>query len=328
MPNPPELKIMSMSDTPSTDNEIQPTISWKIVIPVQILVIVVISVTVIFTYMGAFPFDTNLGVYRILPGNILFDFLWLYVFSIIVGIIVYFATPKISVFFWKFHSLITGKNYNYYIQEIDIQPTSSNQARRMILPAFVALGISYSISNIRSITNAIFVTESFGLLAPEAQTIVISMALLFILLLLASFITLLFAPMWLMQDKGLVCELKTKPRMTADIEGVGNWYLKMMKGFAGITTVVAYIFTILQTVEWYQFVLTSPPEGGFILLIFFIPVLAVIVSPLLALGPISVVYVLYEKSLGKNLKTLREYTEKKGLSTIGIDLKVGLENKK
>ena len=316
-----ELQILSMSDTPSMDNEIQPTISWKIVIPVQILVIITISVAVIFTYMGAFPFDTNLGIYRILPGNILFDFLWLYIFSIIVGIIVNFATPKISVLFWKLHRLITGKQYNYYIQGIDIQATSSSQARRMILPAFVALGISYSISNIRSIANAIFVTESFGILAPEAQTIVISMALLFILLLLSSFIVLVFAPMWLMQDKGLVCELKAKPRMTADIEGVGNWYLTMLKGFAGISTVVAYIFTILQTIEWYQFVLLSPPEGGFTLLIFLIPVVSVIVSPLLALGPISVVYVLYEKSLTKNLTALGTRIERDGLSTITIDLK-------
>ncbi|MFX1606628.1 MAG: hypothetical protein ACFFDD_12065 [Promethearchaeota archaeon] len=301
-----------------------PQISWKFVIPIQILVIITISVTVIFTYMGAFPFDTNLGVYRILPGGILVDFIWLYFFSIVIGLIVYFASPMFSVLFWRLHRVLTSNNYNYYVQELGNETMSTSQPRRMILPAFVALGISYSISNIRFLANTIFVSESFGTLASEAQTIVISMALLFILLLLSGFITFLFAPMWLMQDKGLVCELKTKPRMTADIEGVGNWYLKMMKGFAGISTVVAYIFTIFQTVEWYQFVLTSPPEGGFTLLIFLIPVVAVIVSPLLALGPISVVYVLYEKSLVKNMQSLSTHIQKDNLSTIEIDLKKSL----
>ncbi|MFX1560935.1 MAG: hypothetical protein ACFFBL_10145 [Promethearchaeota archaeon] len=301
-----------------------PQISWKFVIPIQILVIITISVTVIFTYMGAFPFDTNLGVYRILPGGILVDFIWLYFFSIVIGLIVYFASPMFSVLFWRLHRVLTSNNYNYYVQELGNETMSTSQPRRMILPAFVALGISYSISNIRFLANTIFVSESFGTLASEAQTIVISMALLFILLLLSGFITFLFAPMWLMQDKGLVCELKTKPRMTADIEGVGNWYLKMMKGFAGISTVVAYIFTIFQTVEWYQFVLASPPEGGFTLLIFLIPVVAVIVSPLLALGPISVVYVLYEKSLVKNMQSLSTHIQKDNLSTIEIDLKKSL----
>ena len=277
--------------------------------------------TVIFSFMGAFPFDTNLGIYRILPGGVVFDFVWLYVFSIAIGVIVYIASPMLSLFLWKLHRLLTSKNYNYYVQDFDVESLFSSQPKRMILPAFVALGISYSISNIRYLANMIFVTESFGSLAPEAQTIVISMALLFILLLLSSFITLLFAPMWLMQDKGLVCELKAKPRMTADIEGVGNWYLKMMKGFAGISTVVAYIFTIFQTIEWYQFVLISPPEGGFTLLIFLIPVVAVIVSPLLALGPISIVYVLYEKSLVNNLASLSIRIQRDNLATVEIDLK-------
>jgi len=306
---------------PLKDNEDQSKISWKIVIAIQILVIITITVTVVFTFMGAFPFDTNLGIYRILPGNILFDFVWLYVFSLIIGTMVYFVTPSISVFLWKFHRILTNKNYNYYVQEFNAKQMSESQAKRMILPAFVTLGISYSISNIRSIANAIFVSESFSPLAPEAQTIVISMALLFILLLLSCFIVLLFAPMWLMQDKGLVCELKTKPRMTADIEGVGNWYLKMMKGFAGISTIVAYIFTILQTIEWYQFVLIFPPEGGFTLLIFLIPVAAVIVSPLLALGPISIAFVMYERSIRKNIQSLETRIRQKDLSVVEIDLR-------
>ncbi len=290
-------------------------------IPIQILVFITIFVTVVFTFMGAFPFDTNLGIYRILPGNILFDFIWLYVLSLLIGILVYVASPSLSMFLWKLHRYLTNNNYNYYIQDFDKREISVPQPKRMILPAFAALGISYSISNIRSFANAIFVSESFGEIASEAETIVTSLAILFILLLLSCFIVLLFTPMWLMQDKGLVCEFKTRPRTTADIEGVGNWYLKMLKGFAGISTVVAYVFTIFQTVEWYQFMLTSPPPGGFTMLIFLIPVAAVIVSPILALGPISVVYVVYEKSLMRNLTSLEYKIKNKELSAVEIDLK-------
>lgn len=311
---------MSMNDSLVEGTDIEPTISWRLFSLIQLLVIAIISVTVVFTYMGAFPFGSD-GIYRILPGDILLDFIWLYTFAVIVGTVVYFASPRMSIFFWKLHKLITGKNYNYYIQKIDDRTSPSNPLRRMFLPALVALGISYSISNVPRAVNMIIVTESFGTLAPEAQTIVVSIALLFILLLSASFIALLFTPMWLMQDKGLVCERKATSRTTADIDGVGNWYLKMMKGFAGISTVVAYAFTIIQTIEWYQFVLLSPPEGGFSLVIFLIPVIAVVVSPLLALGPISLVYVLYEKSLKRNLTIMGARIDQDGLSTVVVDLR-------
>ena len=294
-------------------------VSWKYVIPIQVLVIATITVTIIFTTIGAFPFDPSLGVYRFLPGNIVFDFIWLYVLSLVIAIIVYFGSTSISVILWKLHQILTRKKYNYYMQELDTL-SSSSQPRRMILPAFVALGISYSISNIQDLSNAIFVSESFSGLDSAAQTIVTSLALLFILLLLSSFITVLFAPMWLMQDKGMVCELQLHTRTTADIEGVGNWYLKLMKGFAGVSTVIAYIFTIFQTIDWYQFVLSSPPEGGFSLLIFLIPVGVVIASPLLALGPISLVYLSYELSLSRNLTSLSNQITKHSLITVRINL--------
>lgn len=285
----------------------------KFIVSIQIFVAITIAITVAFSYMGAFPFG-NEGIYRVLPGDILLDFIWLYVIAFVAGAIVYFSTPSLSMFFWKLHKLITRGNYDYQIQEIDMTTTSSFTLRRLMVPAFVALGISFSISNIQSSVDILIVTESFGSLAPGAQSIVISTSLLFILLLLASFIAFLFSPMWLMQDVGLVCERKLSSRMTVDIDGVGNWYLKLLKGFGGISTIVAYVFTIIQTIEWYQFVLTSPPEGGFSLLIFLIPLVAVVFSPLLALGPMSFVYLLYELSLKKNLGRLNSNIEPK-LST-------------
>ncbi|MFX1481734.1 MAG: hypothetical protein ACFFCP_00945 [Promethearchaeota archaeon] len=311
---------MTTKDSLNKTKRLETQIPWKMFLSIQAFVIIIIAMTVLFTHLGAFPFGGQ-GIYRFLPGDILIDFIWLYIFSLIVGVIVYFATPALSVFFWKLHRVITGRNYDYYVQEIDIQSTSSIAFRRMILPAFVALGISYSISNIPRVVNAIIITDGFDTLASEAETIVTSISLLFILLLLSCFIVLLFAPMWLMQDRGLVSERKITSRTTSDIEGVGNWYLKLLKGFAGISTMVAYLFTIIQTVEWYQFVMESPPEGGLAVLIFIIPMIAVIVSPLLALGPISFVYVIYEKALRKNLSTIGSRINREGLSKFEIGLR-------
>ncbi len=283
--------------------------SWKAIILIQIIVFTTIIVVVSFTYLGAFPFDQELGIYRLLPGDILIDFIWLYIFSGIIGLILYFISPSISGFLLKLHRTFVGRNSRYYLQEIEPIDSTGSQIRRMLVPAFTALGLSYSISNIASVANLIVVTESFAGLAVEAQTILVSLSLLFILLLLSCFVLIFFVPIWIMQDIGLVRESEKKSNAISETEGVGNWYLKILKGFAGISTVVAYFFTILQTIEWYNFVLQSPPEGGFSILIFLTPVLAVIVAPLLALGPISFVYVLYQKSRTRNLSRFRVHAE-------------------
>jgi len=296
---------MVASDNPTEKVQTKASISWKFVIAIELLVISTIAITVFFTYIGVFPFDDVLGIYRILPGNTLIDFIWLYVLSGIIGLVLYFITPNISDLLLRMHRSIRGRNARYYLQTIDHQVSGIDQLRRTLIPAFAALGISYSISNIQTIANTIFVSEGFVAIADEAQSIISSLSLLFILLLVACFIMLVFTPIWLLQDSGVVCELEKKPGTISEIEGVGNWYLKMMKGFAGISTIVAYIFTVIQTIGWYQFVLQSPPEGGFSLLIFLVPVAAVVAAPLLALGPISLIFVVYEISLTKSLHKLR-----------------------
>jgi hypothetical protein len=303
-----ETASMAASDNPTEKIVTKASISWKFVIAIELLVITTIVITVFFTYLGMFPFDVELGIYRILPGDTLIDFIWLYVLSGIIGSVLYFVTPNMSRFLLRVHKSIRGKNARYYLQTVEHQVNSIGQLRRTLIPAFAALGISYSISNIQNIANAIFVSDGFISLDPQAQSIITSLSLLFILLLIACFIMVIFTPIWLLHDAGLVCELEKKPGSISEIEGVGNWFLKMMKGFAGVSTIVAYLFTVLQTIAWYQFVLQSPPEGGVSILVFLVPVAAVAAAPILALGPILLIFVLYEISLTKNLSKLQGLT--------------------
>ena len=282
--------------------------SLKPVILIQFFVIIIITITVVFTYLGAFPFDRDLGIYRILPGDILIDFIWLYVFSIILGLVLYFMAPMLSHLMLRIHRVFIGRKSRYYSQDITLKVTMGTQIRRLLLPAFTALGISYSVVNMDSIANVIMVTESFtgSDISVQAQSIVVGLSLLFILLLIVSFLMILFVPIWTLQDAGIVCESQQKPGVISEIEGVGNWYLKLVKGFAGISTLVAYIFTILQTIDWYQYLLQYPPEEGFSLLVFLVPVAAVLTAPILALSPISVVYVFYLKSIAREISIIKE----------------------
>ena len=96
---------MDSSDVQEQNNEKKTGTSWKAVILIQIIVITTIIITVAFTYLGAFPFDKDLGIYRILPGDILFDFIWLYMISIILGLVLYFISPMLSSFMLRIRSL-------------------------------------------------------------------------------------------------------------------------------------------------------------------------------------------------------------------------------
>lgn len=73
------------------------------------------------------------------------------------------------------HKLVTRGNTSYQIQESNMQVTESMQFRRLLLPAFIALGLTSALVNIESFINLIFVSEGFVDLAPEAQSITYSM---------------------------------------------------------------------------------------------------------------------------------------------------------
>ena len=299
---------MEAKEDQSTEQSQNISSSLKAVMLIQFFVITIIITTVVFTYLGAFPFDSDLGIYRILPGDILIDFIWLYVFSIILGLALYFISPMLSSFMLRIHRTFIGRNSRYYSQDIVPNITIGAQIRRLLLPAFTTLGISYSIVNMDSIVNMILVTESFtGTdINVQAQSITIGLSLLFMLLLMANFIMILFVPIWTLQDAGLVRESEQKPGVISETEGVGNWYLKLVKGFAGISTLVAYIFTILQTIDWYQYLIEHPPEEGFSFLVFLVPVAAILAAPILALGPISIVYIFYVRSNAREFTILEE----------------------
>ncbi len=288
----------------SVTQEMEPVIPWRFFVFIQLLMLITITATVVFTYAGAFPFDINLGVYRILPGDILLDFVWIYVLSILVSGIIYIVTPSVSILFWKGHRLLTRGNTSYKINTSNLQVTGSMQFRRLLLPAFIALGLSLALVNSENLVNLIFVSESFVDPYNAPLSIAYVMSIFFIMLLIASIIMILIAPIWLLQDGGILSERKSKGRSPSEVESVGSWYMKLLKGFASISTIIGYLIISIQTVEWYQFVLVSPPPGGFPIFIFFVPVIAMIMAPLFALGPISIAQISYEKSLKKNVKKL------------------------
>jgi hypothetical protein len=300
----------------------------KIVVVSNALALVFAGAAVILTFMGVFPFQSPDGIYRILPGGILLDFIWIWLISVVVGIGIYYVTPRMAYFVIQFHRALSGGVYNYHFQVRDKEREYSRHFGKIIVPALTALGLSFTVTNMVGLADILFVTESFDSLPPAvAEPLKTSMPIFFVLLLISTVIPILFAASWLLEDLGVICERKTEGTgITADIEGVGNWYLALLKGFAGISTILAYFFIMVQMVQWYQML---PIYGVEVPIWFYlVPVLVVILSPLIAVAPISISYLLYNMTEAKEREKLKAMLAAKGLKRVVVDVReVGRDSK-
>jgi hypothetical protein len=315
----PDNEDIRSEDSVLSSTNTEPAIPWKLVLVLQVAVAVTIALVVALTYQGIFPFDSPLGLYRSLPGDILIDFLWIYVISIVTSAIVYVMAPRLSFVLLAGHRILAGGGYRYYIQKIDRSERRKSSLGRSMVPAFAALGLSATLSNIPSIADFIFVSESFDSIAAEfRQPLAFSMPLFFILLLISSIIVLFFAPAWSLEDLGVICERVTEgTTQTVDIEGVGNWYLKFLKGFAGISTILAYLMASVDMLAWFD----SLSGSIEIPIVFYIlPVLVVLIAPLIAVAPISIALISYEFALRRNAQSLNEGMRRRGLEVVDVQL--------
>ena len=302
-----------------TMEDFRPLIPWRIFVPLLIFIFILSFMTIVLSYSGIFIFNHPLGIYRILPGDILIDFIWIYAISITVAGVLYLILPALSALALKAHRSASGGAYNYHIQSLNPRTKRSSLTERLLMPSLVSLGFSSTLSSISSVVNLIFVSESFDDLAPfTLQVLEVSMPFFFIHILLATFVGILFAPFWLLEDTGIICERQsTEERVTADIEGVGNRYLAFFKGFAGISTFAAYLLISLEMIEWYQML---PGQIEIPLQFYLFPVMVVVFAPVIGAAIVSIVFISYELSLDKNAKQLELKAQKEGLNYVTIEL--------
>ncbi len=276
---------------------------------------------VVLTYMGVFPFQSPDGIYRILPGGILLDFIWIWLIAIVVAVGIYYVTPRMAYLVIQFHRMLSGGAYTYHFQVRDKEREYSRHLGKIIIPALTALGLSFTVTNMVGLVDVLFVTENFDSLPPGvAGPLKTSMPIFFVLLLISTVIPILFAASWLLEDLGVICERKTEGTgTTADIEGVGNWYIALLKGFAGISTILAYFFIMVQMIQWYQMLPTYGVEVP--IWFYLVPVLVVVLSPLIAVAPISISYLLYNMTKAKDQEKLKAMLMAKGLKRVVVDVR-------
>jgi hypothetical protein len=290
---------------------------WKYTLVFNILAVVAIISGVVFSQQHIFPFYDPQGIYPFLPGNFLLDSIWLYAITILIGVLIYFATPRLSLAFLRLHRLLRS-NYEYHLEE-RTSSSEGNPIRRVVVPAFASLGIAVSLAE-SSIAPSIFVFENFENFESPQPAIEATFPVFFILLLVATVILLIFAPIWLLSDVGVICQrAQLDSRTTTNIEGVGDYYLKLLKGFAGVSTIIVYGLLMLRMFEWYGWVMTFE-DLPFPAIVLLIPVLIALGGPVIAMGPLSLVLMFYETSLGRNVKALESRLEERGLQKRRVEV--------
>ncbi len=298
---------------------IRPDIPWKLLIVIGLPSIIMATVTVALSYIHLFPLYDPQGVYRFLPGDILIDFLWIVVVAAVVGLLVVIASPYIASLLWIGHRIAKANGYDYYLQTREDRP-DRRLWRRAVTPVFVSLGITFLIVN-STLLNVVFVTENFDVLGPSDVVIMTGLPVLFILLIVGAVVPLLFAPLWLLDDIGMISSKRTLSRRTTpDIEGVGVFYLKLLKGFAGASTIIGYFVIGVQTVDWFIAFTDRMAELSFPIFVLFVPLGAIIGAPLLGMVSILVIMVFYELAVVRNTKRLEMMMSRAGVKRVRLDI--------
>lgn len=120
--------------------------------------------------------------------------------------------------------------------------------------------------------------------------------------------TILILPLWMLESSGLIgkkrVEQYNRP-VSPDIEGVGQFYLQMIKGYVGISTVVAYTTVIITVYEM----------GGADLYLLF-------VDPLIVMFLLLPASLLVEIRVMKTNSQLNRFYEKLQLDTTPKTIKI------
>ncbi len=303
----------------STTEDQDLTIPKRIAIITNVAALILAGVIVVLTFAGVFPFQDTGGIYRILPGNILFDFILIWAISLVVGFGIYYVTPKVALIVIAFHRKLSGGVYDYYFQQRDAEREHSRHIGKLVIPALTTLGLAFTLTNMVGLMDVLFIVENFDSLPPEISVpLSTSMPMFFSVLLFATVISIIFAASWLLEDLGIICVRRNAGTgMTVDIEGVGNWYVALLKGFAGISAMLAYFFIIAQMITWFQ---TPPTTIDVPAWYYLLLVLMVILSPLMAFAPVSISYYLYNLTEDKNRDELLEMLKEKGFKHVRIDI--------
>jgi hypothetical protein len=222
----------------------------------------------------------------ILPGPLITDILLLYAIPVVIYCLYYLFAPYFIVVYIKVHKFIywimrRPSQYGIFRLGTTVKPG------RLFFRTFVVSLFSFSIS-------ALIVQMGGGGLfrAGYHEDFIYHQAEAVFLgtFLICSFMIIIFFPIWLLEDSGVVSyRVFHAERMPVDIQGVHSLYYSILKGYAGFAAILSLATYIIKTFQ--KLALTDPAILTPIILI---------ALPFIVTGLLAIPIVLYEHFLSRN----------------------------
>ncbi|MBD3215620.1 MAG: hypothetical protein GF311_23620 [Candidatus Lokiarchaeota archaeon] len=213
---------------------------------IPLVVSVILIVLVIFLQFGL-PLIFGGGSIKgdmipLIPGEGLIDLIVSISIPFIFMFISLLIGPLMNLFFIFLHKIIRLNKYEYFKISYEKEMPGRTILLRAIFPGLLAVNIAIYLS-LYGTFNDLFHPSAGNI---EELPIVIEWISIIIGAPIASIIVI---PLWILDSSGLMCAKKideyNRP-VAPDIESVGRFYKKLLKGFVGISTVVSYSLILFQ----------------------------------------------------------------------------------
>ena len=159
----------------------------------------------------------------------------------------FFGFLLIPIFLFIYKKTI-GINMIYGIQEVP-KSKEFKKSFRGLFPALMAINFSLMLSSNDELIESVVITFNLP------SVMVVLLALLIFSIPTIGIAMALFAPVWSLLDAGIMYSNKEKiekKNKEEALEGrtLGGWYMHVLKGYSGISTIVSYYFLILIFFRW------------------------------------------------------------------------------
>lgn len=202
----------------------------------------------------------------IIPGGTFLDVMICLLLPFLFMIIMLFLGPIITIGMVRMHKIIKLKKYDYFIIPIEKKISGKRILLRAAFPGLLAVNVAIYMSFSNSVNQLFY----YGGGEPQNIAVVIEYISILLGVPIASLVIL---PIWMLQSSGLMSskriESYNRP-VTPDIESVGQFYTKMLKGYVGISTIIAYGLILYQ-------IFTTTSNSSTILVVFIDPIVIILV---------------------------------------------------
>ena len=258
---------------------------------------------------------------QILPGTIYTDVFLLYLFPIIVfGIYVLIAPILVQILYKIYDITFIFRNrpqYGIFKGGTKIKATSI--IYRSVLVSLFAFGTTTLLVQL-GVGNIFRATAG----TPAPEPLINAENIFFGTFFFTPISLLLFVPIWLLEDCGLVGYRSFKnQRKIPIIQGLFKWYMNVIEVYTGLSTIYGYLVLVINTFGY--FVVSSSFSDPAILT----PIILLIL-PLIITGLFAIPLYLYEKNLDKIQNRIHTRLSKYNIPYIDIpsyDQMIEHENK-